>query len=217
MRSQVDNEFQQVKIKDLNDENNVEIFTTSVRGGKAFAAEQKIRELKTRISKLSAQKLKISSTKIILNSAENMNNVQSEKYGISPEKIEKKSLSSKRFRTLFNFYRMEKTELAHDRLNRYDNKKYKAKRRKFRENLNICEKVLVLAERIRKKSAPGKFYKQSVQNISYFNKEKTFSIRKKRKIDQITYYWLKNLQSNRNLTKRFQRTELFAISNNFTI
>ena len=33
MRLQVDNEFQQVKIKDLNDQNNVEMFTSSVRGG----------------------------------------------------------------------------------------------------------------------------------------------------------------------------------------
>ena len=41
-----DNEFQQVKLKDLNEANNAEMFTTSVRGGKAFAAEQKIRELK---------------------------------------------------------------------------------------------------------------------------------------------------------------------------
>ena len=65
IRLQVDNEFQQVIIKDLNDENNVELFTSLVRGGKAFAAKQKIRELKTRISKLNAQKLKISSTKII--------------------------------------------------------------------------------------------------------------------------------------------------------
>ena len=43
MRLQVDNEFQQVKIKDLNYKNNVEIFTTAVRRGKAFSAEQKIR------------------------------------------------------------------------------------------------------------------------------------------------------------------------------
>ena len=41
MRLQVDNEFRQVKIKNLNDENNVDMFTSSVRGGKAFAAEQK--------------------------------------------------------------------------------------------------------------------------------------------------------------------------------
>ena len=79
-----------VKIKDLNDQNNVEMFATSIRGGKAFAAEQKIRELKTRISKLNAQKLKISPKKVILNSAANMNNVQSEKYGLSPEEIEEK-------------------------------------------------------------------------------------------------------------------------------
>ena len=38
--------------------------------------------------------------------------------------------------------------MLHDRLERYDNKEYKAKRRKLRENLNIEEKVLVLAERI---------------------------------------------------------------------
>ena len=88
MKLQVNNEFQQVKIKDLNVQNNVEMFTTSVRGGKAFATEQKIRELKIRISKLNAQKLKISPKKIILNSAANMNNVQSEKYGLSPEESE---------------------------------------------------------------------------------------------------------------------------------
>ena len=90
MRLQVDSEFQQVKVKDLNEMNNVEMFTTSVSGGKAFAAEQIIRELKTRISKLNAQKLKISPIKIILNSAINMNNVPSEKYGLTPEEIEKK-------------------------------------------------------------------------------------------------------------------------------
>ena len=72
-RLQVDNEFQQVRLKDLNDQNNVEMFTTSVRDGKAFAAEQKIRELKTRIAKINTQKLKISPAKIIQNSTLNMN------------------------------------------------------------------------------------------------------------------------------------------------
>ena len=193
------------------------MFTSSVRGGKAFAAEQKIRELKSRISKLNAQKLKISPTKIISSSVSNINSVQSEKYGLNPDEIEKKSLFSERFRTLFNFHRTEKIKLVNSRLDRYAKKKYKAKRRKFRENLNVDGNVLVLAERIRKKLESGKFYKQSVQNISYFNKEKTFSIRKKQKIDKIDYYWLTNLQSNRKLTKRFQRTELFAINNNFII
>ena len=97
MRLQVNNEFQQIKIYDLNDQNNVEMFSTSIRGRKVFAAEQKIRVLKTRVAKLIIQKLKISTTKIILKSASNMNNVLSEKYGLSPEEIETRSLSDEKF------------------------------------------------------------------------------------------------------------------------
>ena len=81
MRLQIDNEFQQVRIKDLNDVNNVGMFTTSVRGGKAFAAEQKIRELETRIAKLNVQKLKISPAKTIERSTLNVNLMKSSKYG----------------------------------------------------------------------------------------------------------------------------------------
>ena len=51
MRLQTDLEFKQNQIKKLNDEFNVEMFHTKVRGGKAFAAEQKIREFKKKIIK----------------------------------------------------------------------------------------------------------------------------------------------------------------------
>ena len=44
MRLQTDLEFKQNEIKKLNDEFNVDMFHTKIRGGKAFAAEQKIRE-----------------------------------------------------------------------------------------------------------------------------------------------------------------------------
>ena len=91
---QVDNQSQQIKIKDLNDENNVEMFTSSVRGGKAFAAEQKIRELKTRVAKLNVQKLKITPQKIIQNYGQNMSLMKSVKYGLSPDEIERQSLTS---------------------------------------------------------------------------------------------------------------------------
>ena len=73
MKLQVDQEFQQLRTKDLNKQKNVEMFSTSLRRGKAFAAEQKNRELKTRISKLNVQKLKITPKKIIAISTENMN------------------------------------------------------------------------------------------------------------------------------------------------
>ena len=46
MSLQTDLEFKQNAIKKLNNEFDVEMFHSKVRGGKAFAAEQKIRELK---------------------------------------------------------------------------------------------------------------------------------------------------------------------------
>ena len=51
MRLQTDQEFQQNEIKKLNVKYNVEMFSSRIRGGKAFAAEQKIRELKKIIFK----------------------------------------------------------------------------------------------------------------------------------------------------------------------
>ena len=67
----------------------------------------------------------------------------------------------------------------------------------------------------KKKSAPGKLYKQLVQNIAYFKRDETFLIRKRQTVDKIDYYWLKNVRNNKVLTKWFQRTELFAVVNNF--
>ena len=56
--------------------------------------------------------------------------------------------------------RMEKTQRLHRRLDDYDKKKYSLKKKKqLREGLSIGEKVYALAERIKRKSAPGKFYK----------------------------------------------------------
>ena len=46
MRLQVDQEFKQRSIEQLNRKFNVEIYSTHLRGEKAFAAEQKIRGLK---------------------------------------------------------------------------------------------------------------------------------------------------------------------------
>ena len=43
MRLQVDSEYQRVKIKDLNDKFKVAMFIATLRKGKAFAAEQKVR------------------------------------------------------------------------------------------------------------------------------------------------------------------------------
>ena len=137
MKLQIDSEFQQVKIKDLNDINNVEMFTSAIRGGETFAAEQNIRELKTRIAKINAQKLKISPTKIIEMSTANMNIRPSEKYGIATEEIEQHTLSNDYFKTISNMKRIEKTQGLHRRLGDYDKKKHSLKKKQLRENLSI--------------------------------------------------------------------------------
>ena len=143
----------------------------------------------------------------------NMNIQPSKKYGFSPEEVEKRALQSERFRAVYNMHRLEKTDKLNQRQDRCDKKKYDRKRKRLRENLRIGEKVYVLAERIKKKSVPGKFYKQSVQNISYFNKDTVFTIRKKQIIGNIRYYWVKSPL--RELNKCFQRSELFALKSNF--
>ena len=93
IRLQTDQEFQQNEIKKLNRKYNVEMFSSRLRGGKAFAAEQKIRELKKVIFKTKKtyklQKKKINSREIIKKAVENLNRINSEKYGLPPDIIEK--------------------------------------------------------------------------------------------------------------------------------
>ena len=113
-----------------------------------------------------------------------MNLMKSSKYGLSPEEIEQRSLAGERFKTIFNMHRLEETQKLHCRQDAYDIRR-QSEEKKLRDELFVGEKVFVLAERIRKKAAPGKFYKQSVQNTSYFNKEKTLIIRRIRSVGGI--------------------------------
>ena len=53
---------------------------------------------------------------------------------------------------------------------------YKRKKLKVRSLLEAGEEVLILASQIKKKDPPGKFYKSSVDNKSYFHKQETFLI-----------------------------------------
>ena len=65
-----------------------------------------------------------------------MNNVKNVKYGLTPGKIEKKNhFLVKDFKTIFNMHRIKKTKLLHDRLKRYDNKKYYRKKEKIKGKL----------------------------------------------------------------------------------
>ena len=105
MMLQTDLEFQQNEIKKLNKKYDVEMFSTRLRGGKAFAAEQKIREFKKILLKMKIffkkNKKKINANQIIKRATTNMNKTKTVKYQIEPEEVEKRSLE-------IYFYRLEK-------------------------------------------------------------------------------------------------------------
>ena len=182
MRLQTDLEIQQNEIKNLNKKYNVEMFSVRVTGGKAFAAEQKIREFKKLLLKIKAiykkNKMKFKPIEIIKKTTANMNKTKSTKYQIEPEEVERKSLKDNNFREKFDFYRIEKVGKSNKTTKRYLIKR-DLNKRKLREPLMIVEKVLILAEIIKKKDVPGKLYKPTTQNKIFFNKY-TIIIFKKR-------------------------------------
>ena len=143
-----------------------------------------------------------------------MNKTNSEKYGLRPEIIEKKILANNVFKEVYDFYRLVKVSKAADRYERYNEKLDEKQKRKLRETLKIDEKVLVLAERIKKKDAPGLLFKSTTQNIPFFNKKEIFKISKYNLIDNVYNYWIKR-ENGQNIDKRFIREELFALENNF--
>ena len=72
------------------------MFSSKVRGGKTFAAEQKTRQFKKMLYKTKAldKRLnkKIKKPKHIQKARNNLNNTKSGKYGFTPEQIESKSI-----------------------------------------------------------------------------------------------------------------------------
>ena len=88
------------------------------------------------------------------------------------------------------------------------NEKIDRRKRKLRSPLNLDEKVLVLAERLKKKDEPGSLYKASTENIPFFNRDRIFTIYKRVTLENGIYlYWLE--KNRRKINGRFLRQELF--------
>ena len=82
-----------------------------------------------------------------------MNEAISTKYQLAPETIEKKSLNpndGKYFQEVYDFIRIKKIENNQMRNDKYD-QNIDRRKRTLRDPLNLDEKVLVLAERLKKK------------------------------------------------------------------
>ena len=220
MRLQTDQEFKQRNIEELNKKFNVEVYSTHLRGGKAFAAEQKIRELKKlflrskHIEKFKGKHIK--PYELIKKATFNLNNTKSAKYGYSPEQIEEQALdpnTGKYFQEMYDFHRLIKVKESRDQTEKYDAKVDRRKKR-LRDPLEVGEKVLVLAKRLRKKVSSVRLYKSTTEHKSFFNRDRSFAISERSKLNNNTYlYWLK--ENGRKIKNRFLRQELFALKNQF--
>ena len=166
---QTDLEFNQNKIKELNKKFDIEMFHTQLRGGKDFAAENLKRFYYEANDLKKWKKKRIKPNDLIRKAAQNTNETIFTKYGFAPENIEKRSLNpkdGKYFEEIYDFVRFRKYYNNQIRNEKY-NEKLDKRKKTLRRPLNLAEKVLVLAERIRKKDAPGRLYKSSTENMSF--------------------------------------------------
>ena len=94
------------------------------------------------------------------------------------------------------------------------NGEYDRKSDRRKTTLNLDEKVLALAEKLKKKDAPGNLYKASTDNMPFFNRDIIFTIYKRAKLNNGTYlYWVE--EDGKKINGRFLRQELFALNNQF--
>ena len=196
------------------------MFSKKTRGGKAFAAEQKFIEFKKLL--FTSKRLhkatktgRLDPKKLIRNAVQNMNKANSPKYGMAPETVEEKSLESENLREVYDFHRMVRVSRDAERYKRNDIRFDKKSCKKLRSPLTVGEKVLVLAERLKKKDAPGNLYKSATENISFFNREKIFIVRKVLSTENSYNYWISRSIDGEIIDKRFLRQELFALKNQF--
>ena len=99
------------------------------------------------------------------------------------------------------------------RNDKYDQKTNRRKRT-VRSLLNLDEKVLLLAERLKKKDATGNLYKASTENMPFFNRDRIFTTYERAKLNNSTYlYWVE--EDGKKINGRFLRQELFTLNNQF--
>ena len=163
------------------------------------------------------RKNRIKPNDLIEEAAQNMNGTISTKYNLPPETIEKRSLDpndGKYFQEIYDFIRVRKIENNQKRNDKYD-QKIDRRKRTLKSPLNLVEKVLVLAEILEKKDAPGNLYKASTDIMPFFNRNRIFTIYKRAKLNNRKFlYWVE--ENGEKINSRFLRQELFALNNQFS-
>ena len=88
------------------------------------------------------------------------------------------------------------------------------RKRTLRSPLNLDEKLLVFAERLKIKVCLEIFIRLLLTICRFFNRDRIFFIYKRAKLNNDTYlYWVE--EDSKKINDRFLRQELFALNNQF--
>ena len=120
----------------------------------------------------------------------------------------KKSIEHENYWEIYDFHRLLKVKEDIEKRERANIKTDRRKMNKLREPLDIGEKVLVLAERSKKKDALD-FYTKSQHRTEYFKIKIKYLLWKRVPFDNSYYYWIFKDE------KRYIRQELFALNSQF--
>ena len=216
LRIQTDLEFTtSLKIKDLNEKYNVEMFTTKLNRGHAFAAEQKIRVIKELLLRLRRNNKRKNLYDLIKSATYNLNNTPTEKYRDAiPSKVQDLTLKDNSLKNLYNSFRLERVQKSADRYDRYDFKK-NSNIKNFQKILEIGDRVLVASYRLLKKTDPGVLDKKTTDKKSYFNRNRTFEIIARYKTSTTPYHYYYRVkevgETNKIISGRFNRNDLYKI------
>lgn len=89
-------------------------------------------------------------------------------------------------------------------------------RRTLRQSLDIDALFYVLAERLKKKDAPGKLYKNTIENTIFFNKNQFLVAWERVKIKEGDhYYWMSKGIKEQIIGNKFLRQDLFTLNSQF--
>ena len=207
-RLQTDFQFQQNEIKRLNEKYNVEMFSSLMRGGKAYAAEQKIREFRKLLFKSRKAHRQLLPAldsiqkKLMHKATTKMNNIQSQKYGDPPEAIKENATRSEKFRDIYDFCRLLKVQ--------------KIVTQTAERTTQSKQKSTCLSGRWKKKETPKHLYKSTKENASFFNREQMSVVRKVVETLKDNYiYRISKESSDKIIDKLFVRKELFVLNDQF--
>ena len=118
-----------------------------------------------------------------------MNNVQPRKCGYPSKAIKENAVKSEKFRDTYDILRLLLVLKHAKRYERTDAKKDNSLCRSLREPLKVNERVLALAELLNKNDTSKHFYKSTTDNVSFFNCEEIFAVRKILKTSEDNYLY----------------------------